>query len=182
MTRLPHPACVWVANLLVPGAGLVWVLPVWFGVVVALVWAAGAATWVLSLIWSGAAGHGATWILAASAVVVYVMAQVVLFSRLRRISRLQAAQDRDDRFKSALAAYLQERYDEAEKICRTLLCEDPEDVEATLQLAAVARARGDTQAARRYLVRARYLDDQGRWNFRIGRELADLAPPAGEPA
>jgi hypothetical protein len=55
-----------------------------------------------------------------------------------------------------------------------LLRADAGDVEATLQLAAIARRRGDAAAARRHLRRARYLDDDGRWDFQIGRELEAL--------
>jgi Flp pilus assembly protein TadD len=78
----------------------------------------------------------------------------------------------DEEFKKALAAYLQGRYDEAETACKALLRQDPGDVEATLQLGAIARRRGRLAQARRHFRRARYLDDRGKWDSEIGRELA----------
>jgi hypothetical protein len=69
-------------------------------------------------------------------------------------------------------AYLQGKLDESESISKALLSEDPDDVEAALQLGYIARRRGDLAAARLWLVRARYLDDEGKWDFEIDRELA----------
>jgi predicted Zn-dependent protease len=93
---------------------------------------------------------------------------------------------REEKFKEALVAYLQGRYDESQSLCRTLLRHDPDDVEATLQLAAVAARRGDAAGARCHLLRARYLDDEGVWDAHVERQLAAVSgPPEGknrEPA
>ncbi|MBE3068849.1 MAG: tetratricopeptide repeat protein, partial [Planctomycetes bacterium] len=107
--------------------------------------------------------------------------------RVRRVQRRRpprhlASPARDDLFRAALEATLQGRLDDAEASCRRLLRLDPDDVEATLHLASLERLRGHAPAARRYLARTRYLDDDGRWDFQVGRELAALdqadAPPA----
>ena len=103
----------------------------------------------------------------------YLVAQVSLGFRLRAIRRAGRI-DGDGLFRSALVAYLQDRMDESESICRELLASDPDDVEAFLQLAMIARHRGDAATARRHLVRARYLDDAGRWDSQIERELSAL--------
>ena len=89
---------------------------------------------------------------------------------------------RDERFKAALAAYMAGRHDEAEAACKALLREDPDDVEAMLQLASVARRRGLLAEARRCFLQARYLDDRGRWDAEIGRELASIEETASRSA
>jgi len=176
MTRpTGHPVWVWPANLLVPGAGHVMVGRVLAGVLYALVWG-GALGGLLLVITFRADLAGSYWpvFLAAAAIVFYVAPQVALMVRLRADKRFSGSEERDQRFKSALATYLQGRLEEAESICKGLLKSDPDDVEATLQLASVARRRGDAAAARAYLTRARYLDDEGRWDFEVERELASL--------
>ncbi|MBL7140120.1 MAG: hypothetical protein ISS74_04355, partial [Planctomycetes bacterium] len=52
------------------------------------------------------------------------------------------------------------------------------DVEATLHLGVLAARSGRRAAAERYLRRARFLDDAGRWDFRIQRELAAMGEQA----
>jgi predicted Zn-dependent protease len=110
---------------------------------------------------------------------VYVSSQASLALRFRARRRWLQNRDRDEVFKAAVAAYLQGRLDEAETNLARLLRADPDDVEATLQQAAIARRRGDGEAARSGLCRARYLDDAGRWDFEIGRELTALEPQSG---
>ena len=183
MNRCPvHPVWIWLANLLVPGAGHVWVGFVAAGAVLAVAWGllAGGAL-VLEIFRAGGAVSPLEWFLRSSAAAGYVAAQVWLGFRLRAI-RQAGRMDRDGRFRSALVAYLQGRLDESESICRELLASDPDDVEAFLQLAMIARRRGDAAGARQHLVRARYLDDAGRWDFEIGRELSALGGSAGRAA
>jgi hypothetical protein len=174
MTRLPQPAIIWTANLLAPGAGLVLAGLVVWGAVTALLWGLLAAILVLQFVWPDM-GDGK--LLAVSVVgvaLLFFLAQISLWGRLRGMRRYLAGGVRDEKFKAALVAYLQGRNDESEAICKELLRLDSDDVEATLQLAAVARRRGRLKVACRYLRRARYLDDEGRWDFQIGRELDAL--------
>jgi len=175
MNQCPaHPVWIWVADLLLPGAGHVWVGFVKCGAAVAVAWGflTGGAL-VLEIFRAGAAVSPWEWALRGSAAGVYVAAQVWLWRRLRAIRRAGRT-DRDGLFRSALVAYLQDRMDESESVCRALLESDPDDVEAFLQLAMIARRRGDAATARQHLVRARYLDDAGRWDFEIERELSAL--------
>jgi len=113
-------------------------------------------------------------VLACLAVGAYASSQVALALGYRRRRRWLLDPDRDAVFKAATAAYLQGRLDEADALLNQLLRADPDDVEATLQRAAIARRRGDAAAARNGLCHARYLDDEGRWDFQVGRELAAM--------
>jgi tetratricopeptide (TPR) repeat protein len=177
MPRLPHPACAWTSNLLVPGIGEVLLGRIILGTVRALAWSCLAAAAIYQVIFAPASdGHVAAIGLACLAGAVYVSSQIALALGYR--TRRQWLQDRrrDEIFRTAMGAYLQGRLDEAEMLLKQLLRADPDDVEATLQLAAIARRRGDAAAARNGLCRARYLDDDGRWDFEIGRELAAIAP------
>jgi thioredoxin-like negative regulator of GroEL len=176
---MPCPVCVWAANLLVPGAGEVLLGRLWMGPIRAVVWGALVAQAMFRAIFRADSGS-LTWaaVLGGLAAAVYLGGQVSLWLRMRAARRWLGNELRNSRFKAALAAYLQGRLDDCESACRELLREDPDDVEATLQLASVARRRGDPASARRRLLRARYLDDDGRWDGQIGRELAALGPPA----
>ena len=175
MNRCPaHPAWIGLAGFLLPGAGHVWVGFVASGAAVAVAWGllAGGAL-VLEIFRAVAAVPPWEWALRGSAAIVYVAAQASLGFRLRAIRRAGRING-DGLFLSALVAYLQDRLDESESICRELLASDPDDVEAFLQLAMIAQRRGDAATARQHLVRARYLDDAGRWDFEIERELSAL--------
>jgi len=180
MTRLPHPVLFWAANVLVPGAGMVLLGRMGRGVLLAALWGMSAAGCLLGQVWSAPLVR----VVGACLMVwIFAISQVALLAGLRAARRRLADPARNDKFKEALAAYLRGRYDDSEAVCRDLLRADPDDVEAMLQLAAIARRRGDAAAARRYLGQARYLDDDGVWDFEIGRELAALAPtpvPAGK--
>jgi hypothetical protein len=179
MTRLPHAAALWAANLLVPGAGLVMLGRIWSGAAIGVLWGVAlAATMLTGLVWREAGRTPVFIYFAASAAVLYCGAQVTMYMRKRALGNHLAGDARDTIFKAALAAYLAGRLDDSEKACKDLLAIDPDDVEATLQLATLARRRGDQAAARRHLVRTRYLDDDGRWDFEVGRELAALAESA----
>jgi tetratricopeptide (TPR) repeat protein len=172
MTRMPNKALMWVANLILPGAGLVLLGRIGMGIVWALLWGMAAAWLLLGLAWPDAAGG--PWLLArgGAALAFYVGGQGALCLACKRAERYLAADARDEEFKAALVAYLQGKLDESESISKALLSEDPDDVEAALQLGYIAHRRGDLAAARRWLVRARYLDDEGKWDFEIDRELA----------
>jgi tetratricopeptide (TPR) repeat protein len=180
MTRLPHAAALWAANLLVPGAGLVMLGRVVSGVVIGVLWGAMLAAVLLTgLVWRDPGRAHVLLYFLASAAALYAGAQVVLYARKRVLGNHLAGEARDTQFKAALVAYLAGRLDESEKTCKALLAIDPDDVEATLQLATIARRCGKAALARRLLARTRYLDDEGRWAFEIERELAALAeaPP-----
>lgn len=177
MPRLPHPACVWTANLLVPGAGEVLLGRIILGSARALAWGCLAAAALYQFIFAPHAHSLAVAIvLACLAGCVYASSQVALALEYRRRRRWLRDPNRDEVFRAAMAAYLQGRLDEAEALLNQLLRADPDDVEATLQLAAISRRRGDAAATRNGLCHARYLDDEGRWDFQIGRELAALEP------
>lgn len=180
MTRA-HRVLLWILNLLVPGAGLVLAGRLVIGIVAGLAWGLSAGVAIITALVHPATGSQALSVLtAATPLVVYAAAQVALVLHFRARGRSAVASDRDARFRDALVAYVQGRLDESETVCRELLRADPDDVEATLELASIARRRKDVRAARRHLVRARYLDDAGRWDFEIARELASLASaPAG---
>jgi tetratricopeptide (TPR) repeat protein len=174
MIHPPHKVCVWPANLLVPGVGLVLAGNILLGALVAVVWGLAAGGAVTGLIWPAVIGGGLRLGLWVTAAALYVAMQAALYVRLRAIARNQADPGRDERFKEVLKAYLQGRYVEAEAACRALLRQDPDDADAMLQLGTIARRRGRLAAARRFFRRARYLDDQGKWDGEIGRELASL--------
>jgi len=182
MTRLPHPAALWTANLLVPGAGLVMLGRIVSGTVIGVLWGAALAAVLLAgFVWRDAGRTAVLLCFVASAVALYGGGQIVVYLRGQALANHLAGEARDAVFKAALVAYLAGRLDESEKICKDLLAIDRDDVEATLQLATIARRRGDTRAAHRYLARTRYLDDEGRWDFEVERELSALAetpPPA----
>ena len=176
MIRMPNAACAWTANVLVPGTGLVLMGRLVTGAVLALVWAASVVGLLMTgLVWVSGADPTVTLAFAACAAVVFAAAQAMLYVRRRAAARHLAGPARDSLFKEALTAGLQGRLDDAEAACRRLLRLDPDDVEATIELAVLARRRGRSDKARRLLRRARYLDDDGRCEFVITRELAENA-------
>ena len=170
---------VWGANVLVPGAGLVLAGRVLLGAILAVVWGAAAVVWIQSRVYGGSPEQFTVFGVGAAAA--FVVAQVLLAGRRRAAAR-RTSEERDRQFRHAVEAYLQGRTDDAEAALGRLLRSDPDDVEATLWMGSVARRRGDAALARRHLVRARYLDDAGKWDFEIGRELAWLAEGRGVPA
>lgn len=175
MTRVPHPALLWTANLLVPGTGLVLLGRLATGVLFGIVWGLALAALVLAtLVWPDAFTTDRLITVIVVAVAVYAGSQVVLYLRWRAMGRHLKGDGRDDAFREALVATLQGRLDDAKAVCRALLRTDPDDVEATLHLGTLARRRGRRETALRYFRRARYLDDDGRWDFEIGREIAAL--------
>jgi len=175
MTRMPHPALLWTANLLVPGTGLVLLGRLATGVLFGIMWGLVLAALVCAtLVWPDAFATDRLGGVVAVAAAVYAGSQVVLYLRWRAIGRHLAGDGRDDAFREALVATLQGRLDDAKAVCRALLRVDPDDVEATLHLGTLARQRGRRETALRHLRRARYLDDDGRWDFEIGREIAAL--------
>ena len=176
MTRAER-VLAWVANLLVPGTGLVLAGRMALGVLTAVAWGLlAAALLVVCLVVPEEGAPRMAPLFAAAVVLQYGAVQLLLAARLRRMRALLASEARDAPFRSALAVYARGRLDEARAICKNLLRADPDDVEATLLLASIARRRGDARAARRHLRRARYLDDAGRWDFEIERELAAIGP------
>jgi len=182
MTRLPHPALTWTANLLVPGTGLVLLGRLVPGVVLGLWWGLAVAGLVLEmLVWPDGVTAKAAAGFAINAAAAYGLAQFLHQARRRAAARHLSGEARDGMFRTAIDATLQGRLDDAEAACKALLRLDPDDVEATLHLAALERRRGHKAAARRYLARTRYLDEEGRWDFQVGRELAAL-DEADEPA
>ena len=182
MTRA-HRVLLWVLNLLVPGAGLVLAGRLVIGIVAGLAWGLAAGTAIITAMVHPAGGSaGLSVLVVAAPLIVYGAAQVALARRLRAERKSSQAPDHDAVFREALVAYVRGRFDESETACRALLHADPDDVEATLQLAAIARRRNAPRLAKRHLTRARYLDDSGRWDFEIERELAALAGEAGHKA
>jgi len=175
MPRMPKKVLMWTANLLVPGAGLVLLGRIGMGMVWAALWTMAAGYLLLGLAWPVAVGGASLAARGGAAFAFYVGSQAAFYALGRRVQGYRASDVRDEQFKAALVAYLQGRLDESETICKDLLREDPDDVEAALQMGYVARRRGDPAAARRWLARARYLDDDGKWDFEIARELAACA-------
>ena len=176
MERLPHPAVVWTANVLVPGSGLVLVGRFVAGVLLALLWAGAVAVVLVGvLVWPDAASAAAVTPMGVTAGLLFVASQGLLYVRVRQIRGYRASEERDEAFREVLAATLQGRLDDAEQGCRALLARDSDDVEATLHLALLARRQGRTPDAARLLRRARFLDDAGRWDFQIERERAAMA-------
>jgi len=181
MERMPHPAALWTANLLVPGLGLVLVGRVAAGAALALVWGATAALGLLgTLVWPGWGGPMGTAGPTTAAGLIYMGSQVLLAVRERALRRFREGEQRDVAFREVLEATLRGRLEEAEAGCRRLLALDPDEAAAALHLALVARRRGRSAEARRWLRRARFLDETGRWDAVIDRQWAALA--AGEPA
>ena len=180
MMRMPHPGLLWTANLLVPGTGLVLLGRLATGVLFGVVWGLVLVTLALvTLVWPDAATAERLVPAAVAAVAVYAGSQVVLYLRVRAAGAHLESDRRNDMFKKALIATLQGRLDDAEDACNTLLRAYPDDVEATLHLGTLAAQRGRHEAAVRHLRRARYLDDAGRWDFEIDRELAALNEAEG---
>jgi tetratricopeptide (TPR) repeat protein len=182
MARNSHSIGVWTANLLVPGAGLVLVGSILTGVLAAAAWGLAVAGLLVGVVWPSLLWPNVRWGLAVAAVALYGWMQMALWLQQQWARRRPADSSRDDKFKAALVSYLEGRYDDAEALCRRLLKEDPDDVEACLQLATIARRRGRLAEARRGFLRARYLDGGGKWDAEIRRELAALMPPAGVAA
>jgi len=175
MRRVPHPALVWTANVLVPGAGLVLVGRLATGAACAVLWTAAVGLLLLgTLVWPNAAWAGPVTALAVASGLLFAAAQTLLMVRVWLLRRHRADEARDAAFRDVLAATLRGALDEAERGCRTLLSRDPEDTEATLHLALLARRAGRTAEAGRLLRRARFLDDAGRWDFQIERDLAAM--------
>jgi Flp pilus assembly protein TadD len=157
----------------VPGSGLILLGRLPTGVACAALWTAAVGLLLLAtLIWPGAASTGATAALAVAAGLLFAAAQALLYVRDRSLRRHRAEEARDAAFREVLAATLRGAADEAADACRALLLRDPDDVEATLHLALLARRAGRSDEAARLLRRARFLDDTGRWDFQIERDLA----------
>ncbi len=176
MSRTPgHPAAAWIANLLLPGAGLVLSGSVGAGAALAVAWGVAAAAAVVAMV-VAPPEVASPWLWAFPAAG-YVFAQGALAVR-RRIR--PAPEGADEALRRAVALYLQDRLDEAAETCRAVLKRDPRDVELTLRLASIRRRQGRAAEARRLFERARYMDDEGRWDFEIARELGpprNVAPP-----
>ena len=170
---------VWLANLLVPGSGLVVLGRIGVGAAVAVAWggAAGAATALSTFGGGSRTVLGQTTLAWTVAGGLYVGAQACLAFRFRALRR-GADRDRDAGMKRVIAAYLQGRFQDAEAACWNLLQTDPDDLEATLYLGSIARQRGDRAGAVRFFRRVRYLDDDGKWDFEVGRELEALGEGA----
>jgi tetratricopeptide (TPR) repeat protein len=181
MARNLHSIVVWIANLLVPGAGLVLVGSMLTGALAAAVWGLAVTGLLVGTIWPALVWPNLRYGLAVAAVAIYIGMQMALYVERRKAGRRLSDSSRDEKFKTILMAYLEGRYDEAEAQCRQLLREDPDDVEACLQLATIDRRRGRLAAAQRGFRRAWYLDTAGKWDNEISRELASLVPSAGGP-
>lgn len=80
----------------------------------------------------------------------------------------------------AQQSYLRGDWSDAERLIRSILKLDPEDVEAQLLLATVHRRTGRAVDARRRLQRLSTKDDAERWRGEIRREL-ELLNAAAEP-
>jgi tetratricopeptide (TPR) repeat protein len=183
MARLPNPAAVWTANMVVPGAGIALAGRMAAGAALAIAWGAAVAGLLLGVIWPDAVGVAATIAFAVAVVGLHVAGQILLFLTLCAAARRVADDGRNERFKAALTAYLRGEYDESASISEGLLRDDPDDVEAAYQMGAIARRRGDAATAQKWFLRAQYLDDEGKWDFQIGRELEALAArPAASSA
>lgn len=182
MTPKVHTALLWLANLVVPGLGLVISGRLVWGVIIAISWDTALCSLLLAgFVWPGMACSQMTYVFAAGAAAVYAAAQIGLCAHVRAASNKASAARRDDLFKDAIRAYLQDRLDDGEAACKTLLRLDPQDVEAMLQLACVVARRGDVAQAKTLLRKVRYLDDQGKWDFHVERYLAALGSRAGGP-
>ncbi len=184
MERLPHPALLWTANVLVPGSGLILIGRLATGTACAVLWTAAVGFLLLAtLVWPDAASAAAVAALAVAAGLLFAAAQALVYLRERSLRRHRVREARDAAFREVLAATLRGDTDEAADACRRLLARDPDDVEATLHLALLARRAGRADDARRLLRRARFLDDAGRWDFQIERDLAAVMPSgkAGPP-
>jgi tetratricopeptide (TPR) repeat protein len=166
---------VWLANLLVPGAGLVSLGRIAAGAALAAAWAVAAAAAIVLSIFEGAshAAAGQRALAWAAMAGLYVGAQVWLALALRALRR-DADRDRDGGLRRVIVPYLQGRLEDAEAACWGLLQADPDDLEVTLYLGSIARRRGDRAGAVRFFKRVRYLDGAGKWDFEVGRELAAL--------
>jgi tetratricopeptide (TPR) repeat protein len=182
MTRNTHRIVAWIINLLVPGSGWVLAGRMFTGAAMSLLWGASMISVLARLIWPDMMGAPLWSTMVAMTVILYLVAQTNLYLIMRTMDRRLTDSARDEKFKVALTSYLAGRHDEAEAACRALLREDPDDVEAMLQLGSVARRRGRLAEARRHFERARYLDARGRWDAEIGRELASIEAAAGRGA
>jgi hypothetical protein len=180
--REAHPAWVWLANVLVPGTGLVLSNRVPFGAAWAAAWAAATAVWLVAAVFQGGPG-GRAWadVARVASPVLWLGGQVALGLWRHRRARLAAGDGADRLFAEAQTAYLRGDLDRAEALCRDLRRRDPDDVEALLQLAAVAMRRGDGARAGQLFARARFLDDAGVWDFEVERGLRaarEMSTPA----
>jgi|WetSurMetagenome_2_1015567.scaffolds.fasta_scaffold15708_1 tetratricopeptide (TPR) repeat protein len=182
MTRSTHRALAWIVNLLVPGTGWVLAGRMVSGIAVSLLWGLAATGVLARLIWPDIMSPPLWSAFIAATTVLYLTSQTNLYRIIRAADRRLSSEARDEKFKAAVIAYMAGRHDEAEAACRALLREDPDDVEAMLQLGSLARRRGRLAEARRCFQRARYLDDRGRWDAEIGRELASIEVAAGRGA
>jgi len=184
MQRLPHPAILWTANVLVPGSGLVLIGRMASGVACVVLWTATVGLLLLAtLVWPDAVSAVPVAALAVSSGLLFAGAQGFLYVTERSLRRHREDEARDAAFREVLAATLRGAQDEAEQRCRTLLARDPDDLEATLHLALLARRAGRPAEAARMLRRVRFLDDTSRWDFQVERDLAavtDRAPPSLE--
>jgi len=173
MQRLPHPALLWTANVLVPGAGLVLMGRLASGSACAGLWSVAVGLLLVgTLVWPDAAPAAPVTALAVASGLLFAAAQMLLGVRSRSLRQHRAGEGREAVFREVLAATLRGALEEAEQGCRMLLSRDPDDTEATLHLALLARRTGRPAEAGRLLRRARFLDDAGRWDGVIERDLA----------
>jgi hypothetical protein len=178
-----QPVWIWLANVLVPGTGLVLSNRVLFGAAWALAWAVATAGWLASAVFQGGdVGRAGFSVARVASPVLWAGGQVLLGLWRHRRARAAAGEDADRLFAEAQTAYLRGELDRAEALCRTLRRRNPDDVEAVLQLASVAMRRGDGRSARRLFAQARFLDDVGKWDFEIERGLRAAQQVSSSPA
>jgi len=160
---------MWLLNILVPGAALIWVGKSIRGSLVA-------AAYLLALAvagYSASAGHAWSAVATAGAAgAATALAQVLWFKHVKVHSRgnwrLQAAALRE----TTEAHLSQGRYREALEAIEGWLDEDPRAVEAWIMLGDVHIACGHADRAQRAYRRAQRLDRHGRRSERITAAMA----------
>jgi tetratricopeptide (TPR) repeat protein len=171
---------VMLMSALLPGTGLVALGRLGVGLITGATFAA-ALNLLLgwSLLWPDAAPRWVLWLLSLTAGAAWLASVGITGHALAGRSPAHWAATCEALFREGLTSYLRGDHEAAGKAFRAILRLRPDDVEARLRLALVAKAQGRREMAIAELRRCRYYDAGDAWRWEVERELASFQEGGG---
>ncbi len=175
-------AAALILSMILPGTGHLFYRRYLRGVVLAVLFAAGAnallvsqflASWSLRPVtgWIGAAIAGGIWI--------YAVIDIILRHKSLRSKGFQTT--KDDLLRAAQVAWLRDEFTDAERLLREILRLDERDTEAWVHLGKILKALGRQREARMCFRSALNLDANGPWRWMLREELGYDDSPKASP-